>query len=82
MDEGVSGISTGGSVLHSLDRLSDSDLREVVKKGEELLAARENERKQEALDEIKRLAKEHGLKVSVNDPTRKRGRPSKPKEGV
>jgi hypothetical protein len=50
-----------------------------VKRGQAILAAREQERRQEAAREIRRIAKEHGLKVDVGEK-RRRGRPPKPKQ--
>ena len=66
-------------MLDSLDGLPDGELREVFKRSAAILAAREQERKQEAAREIRRIAKEHGLKVDVGE-RRRRGRPPKPKQ--
>jgi hypothetical protein len=75
---------TGGqmeSVLDGLSRLTDEELRGVVKHAGEILAARDKERKAEALHEIQRIAKEAGLHVGVTKPPpRKRGRPPKQEE--
>ena len=67
-------------VLAALEGLPDEELREVVKKGQALLAAREQERRREALREIQRIAREHGLTVEGGEPKRRRGRPPKEKE--
>ena len=59
--------------------LPDDALRELVKRGQAILAGREQERRQEAEREIRRIAKEHGLKVDVGE-RRRRGRPPKKQE--
>lgn len=64
------------AVLEALAKLSDEDLQEVGERCRELLKARETDRRREALREIQRLAKEHGIKVDVKEG-RKRGRPAK-----
>jgi len=78
---------TGGAiklcheVLDALGGLTDDELHGVVKRVGEILAAREKERKAEALKEIQRIAKEAGLHVGVTKPPpRKRGRPPKEQE--
>jgi hypothetical protein len=68
------------AVLDALSRLPDTELQEVLGKGQELLKEREKERRRSALREIQRLAKEHGIKVDLKEQ-RKRGRPAKAKEG-
>jgi hypothetical protein len=67
------------AMLDALGRMPDDDLRELVKRGQAILAAREQERRREAVKEIERLAKAHGLKVDVGEK-RRRGRPPS-KEG-
>ena len=70
------------AVLDGLDKLTESDLKDVIKKAGAILAAREKERKAEALREIQKIARAHGLNVDVKEPAqRKRGRPAKPREG-
>jgi hypothetical protein len=69
------------AVLDGLDRLTDADLRDVVTKAGAILAAREKERKAEALREIQKIARAHGLNVDVNEGKRRRGRPAKAKGG-
>lgn len=61
----------------SLDSRSDDDLRDVIDEAKSILEARETMRKKQAVSEIRRIAKEHGLDVAVNKPARKRGRPAK-----
>lgn len=68
------------AILEALGNMPDAALLEVVQKGRAILAAREKERRAEALREIQRLAKAHGLAVDVKDPKRKRGRPRKEPE--
>jgi hypothetical protein len=75
------------AVIDVLDRLNDAELQEVVKRGQAILANREQERRRaeerekqerrrEAMREIQRLAKEAGLKVDIGERPR-RGRPPK-----
>jgi hypothetical protein len=61
----------------SLDSMPDEALRDLIERARGLLAARQNERRERALAQIRRLAKEHGLAVAVKQPGRKRGRPRK-----
>jgi hypothetical protein len=80
---------SSGNVVDALERLADAELSAVIKKAQTLLAAREQERRQsaekkkqeaqrEALREIQRLAKQHGLKIDVAAAAkRKPGRPRK-----
>ena len=56
---------------------SDDALRDVIKQARSVLQTRETTRKKQAVSEIKRIAKEHGLDVAVNKTARKRGRPRK-----
>ena len=67
------------SVLKALGQLTDDDLREVVKRCGENLAAREKDRREEALKEIQKIAKEHGLNVDVKARPAKRRRAAKAK---
>lgn len=60
-----------------LERLSDEQLRAVSDRAEELLREREKQQREDAIKQINAIAKAHGLKVSVQDPNRKRGRPRK-----
>lgn len=62
-------------VLATLEALPDQDLEAVIAAAKSLLATRANERRKQALSEIRRIAKEHGLDVAVREPTRKPGRP-------
>lgn len=66
----------------NLDAQSDDDLRDVIAQARSVLAARENKRKKQAVSEIRRIAKEHGLDVTVSKPARKRGRPRKSDTGT
>ena len=60
-----------------LEALPDEELRALSARIMELLAARESERRKQALAQIRRIARENGLNVSVREPARKRGRPRK-----
>jgi hypothetical protein len=63
--------------LAALEALADEELRAVIAQATQLLAAREIERRKQALAQIRQIAKESGLTVSVKEPARKRGRPRK-----
>lgn len=62
-----------------LDRRSDEELRGLIARACAILEAREKERREQARAEIHRIAKDHGLTVSLSEapPKRKRGRPRK-----
>jgi hypothetical protein len=60
------------SVLDGLQRLGDGELHEVVKCCGEILAAREKERRDNALLEIQKIASEYGLTVNVKGTAVKR----------
>lgn len=59
-----------------LDALADDDLHALITQARSLIEARETARRKKALAEIKALAKEHGLAISV---AKTRGRPRKAK---
>jgi hypothetical protein len=61
----------------SLDSMSDNALRDLIAQAKSLLAARENRRRNDALVQIRQLAKDHGLGIAIKQPARKRGRPRK-----
>ncbi|UEM04741.1 H-NS histone family protein [Skermanella rosea] len=63
--------------VESLDALPDESLRDLIDRAKSLLAARQSERRKQALAQIQQLAKAHGLAVAVRQPARKRGRPPK-----
>lgn len=64
-------------LMEGLDARPDDELRAVIDRAKSLLAAREGERRRQALAQIQQLAKAHGLAVAVRQPARKRGRPPK-----
>jgi hypothetical protein len=55
----------------------DDELRKIIADASALLEARESKRKQEAIAEIQRIAREQGLVVRIGTPARRRGRPPK-----
>ena len=63
-----------------LEQRSDEQLQALIVRASGILEAREKERKRQALDEIRQLAKAHGLTVSLSEAPakKKRGRPRKP----
>ena len=65
----------------TLESQSDNDLRAVIDQARRILEARESKRKKQAVAEIRRIAKEHGLDVAIDKPARKRGRPRKEAPG-
>jgi hypothetical protein len=69
-------------IMGGLEKLTDDDLRTVGKRTGALLESREKERRAEALREIQKIAKAHGLNVDVKEGAqRKRGRPAKTAAG-
>lgn len=56
---------------------TDDRLRELITHARGILAAREEKQKKDALAEIRRLARAHGLDIAVKKPSAKRGRPPK-----
>ncbi len=81
MNDAAKAEADKSGVLGALDKLTDAGLQEVIKRAQALLKEREQERRREALREIQRLAKEHGIEVDVKEG-RKRGRPAKAKQGA
>lgn len=61
----------------AFDELDDSALRDVIAKAKATLDKREAKRRKGALNEIRRLAREHGIVVEVAKPKARRGRPPK-----
>lgn len=70
-------LTNAPGFAESLDACPDDELRAVIDRANTLLAARETERRKQALAQIQQLAKAHGLAVAVKHPARKRGRPPK-----
>lgn len=58
----------------NFDSLSDERLRDLIGRASHLLEQRITERRKNAIDEIRRLARENGLTVSVRQAAGKRGR--------
>jgi hypothetical protein len=63
--------------LPALDAQDDDALLAMIGRAQGLLAARKRERQREAVAAIRRMARQHGLDVSVTLPAGKRGRPAK-----
>ncbi|MCB9959690.1 MAG: hypothetical protein H6843_13925 [Rhodospirillaceae bacterium] len=59
--------------LPALDGLDDQALHDVIARAKAALDKRQAERRKQALSEIKRLAREHGLNVNVDKPKSRRG---------
>ena len=59
----------------ALEKMDDAALRSVIADAKALLEKRKEERKKDALAEIRKLAAAHGINVAVTGPKRKRGRP-------
>ncbi len=64
-------------LAEDFDSRSDDALRDIIDQARSVLKARENERKKQAVSEIRRIAKQNGLDVAVGKPARKRGRSPK-----
>ena len=61
-----------------LDAKSDDELRSLASEAQEILKKREAERQKKAIEEINKIAKDHGLVVDVQVPGKpRRGRPRK-----
>lgn len=58
---------------------SDAELQDLISAATALLEERATKRKQDAIEQIQRLAKEQGLNVKIDKPKRRRGRPPKSK---
>lgn len=65
------------ALVDQLENESSESLRLIIKRSRAILSERDEQDKKAALDQIRRLAKEHGLNVAVKRPARKRGRPPK-----
>lgn len=63
-------------LLAELEKQTDEALRRFMARAREILAARDEQRKKSAVEEIRRIAKAHGLDIAVKKPG-KRGRPPK-----
>jgi len=64
-------------MTRDLESHSDEALRDLIDEAGRILKARETRRKKDALAEIRRIAKEHGLGVAVSKRPGRRGRPPK-----
>lgn len=60
-----------------IEALSDEELHNLIGRAKDILEARANERRKTALAQIRRIARENGLSVSVKAQGRRRGRPPK-----
>ena len=70
-------LETVERVNHAaLEHADDTELHALISRAQELLTARETERKREAIARIKEIAKAHGLDVAIE--TGKRRRNNKP----
>lgn len=74
-------ITNDNALFAALAEQSDEQLHALIRRAEEVLAARKEQRTRSALDQIRRIAKEHGLDIAVKNPGRKRGRPPKAAAG-
>lgn len=73
MDEFVKQILT----IDGLESQSDDELHNVIGQARSILGQRKKAKEKEAVSEIRRIAKEHGLDIAVGKPAPKRGRPRK-----
>lgn len=64
-------------MTRDLESQSDEALRDLIDEAGRILKAREMRRKKDALAEIRRIAKVHGLDVAVGKRPGRRGRPPK-----
>lgn len=68
-------FSAPRALVDQLENETDDGLRLIVRRARAILAERDERQKKAVLDQIRQLAKEHGLNVAVKRPARKRGRP-------
>ena len=60
-----------------LQTLSDDELNALIEKAREILQNRKESQRKEAIDEIQRLAAEHGLNVDIKQRAARGRRPRK-----
>lgn len=65
------------TIIELLDSLADEGLNRVIAQSKTLKQTRANKRRNDALVQIRQLAKDHGLGIAIKQPARKRGRPRK-----
>lgn len=65
------------AITEQLETQSDESLRMLITRARGILAARDEKQKKDALAEIRRIAKAHGLDVAIKKPAARRGRPPK-----
>lgn len=70
-------VTTNETFIAQLEGQSDEALRAIIARARQIVAAREAQRDKEALEAIRRIAKERGLDVAVKKAGRRRGRPRK-----
>ena len=63
-----------------LQTLSDDELNALIDKSREILQSRKETQRKEAIDEIQRLAAEHGLNVDIKQRAPRGRRPRKSNE--
>lgn len=78
-ENAVGDLVRNDALVEKLDAHTDDELTSIIARARQILAARDDERKKQAVTAIQRLAKEHGLDIAVKKPARKRGRPPKQK---
>ncbi len=61
----------------NLEKLADEQLTELIVDAQRILKDREELRRREAIDEIQRLADEHGLAIDINSKAVKQKRKKK-----
>lgn len=66
-------------ILSGLEAHPDEGLCELIHRANAILAARQDKRAKDALQEICRIARAHGIDIAVKKPPGKRGRPPKAK---
>ena len=66
----------------NLEKLADEQLSELIVDAQRILKDREELRRKEAIDEIQRLADEHGLAVEFNSKAFKQKKKKKSRQAV
>jgi len=61
----------------NLKQYSDDDLKDLITEAQTILQARDKQRKEEAMRQIRSIAANHGLSIEARRPAKRRGRPPK-----
>ena len=65
----------------TLKQYNDDDLNSLIAEARTILNARDKQRKEDAMRQIRSIAAAHGLAIEARKPAKKRGRPPKTGNG-